>query len=51
MLESIEELPVKVQTLKSELLVNLGKTKILVSGNNLDGLKNCEKDPCGVRQE
>ena len=35
---------------KKGLNVNMGKTKILVSGNNLDVLKISGKDPCGVCQ-
>ena len=51
--ESMEELLVKLKTWKSEmekkgLRVNMGNTKIMVSGINLDFLKKSEKDPCGV---
>ena len=51
--ESMEELLVKVQTWKLEmekkgLCVNMGKTKIMESGINLDVLKKSEKYPCGV---
>lgn len=50
---SMEELLVKVETWKSGmekkgLRVNMGKTKILVSGTNLDLLKKSGKDPCAV---
>ena len=53
--ESMEELLVKMKTWKAEmerkgLLVNMGKTKIMVSGPNLDLLKKSGKDPCGVCQ-
>ena len=53
--ESIEELLVKVQTWKTEmekngLHVNMGKTKIMESGINLDMLKKSGKYPCGVCQ-
>ena len=53
--ESMEELLVKLKTWKAEmerkgLLVNIGKTKIMVSGPNLDLLKKSGKDPCGVFQ-
>ena len=53
--ESMEELPVKVQTWKTEmekkgLRVNMGKTKIRESGINLDMLKKSGKYPCGVCQ-
>ena len=51
--ESMEELLVKVQTWKTEmekkgLGVNMGKTKIMESGINLDVLKKSGKYPCGV---
>ena len=52
--ESIEELPVKLKTWKAEmerkvLSVNIGKTKIVVSGLNLNILKKKKtgKNPCG----
>ena len=50
---SKEELLVKVKTWKTEmekkgLRVNMGKTKIMESGNNLDVLKKSGKYPCGV---
>ena len=50
---SKEELLVKVKTWKTEmekkgLPVNMGKTKILESGINLDVLKKAGKYPCGV---
>ena len=53
--ESMEELLVKVQTWKTEmekkgLCVNMGKTKIMESGINLDVLKKSGKYPCGVCQ-
>ena len=53
--ESIEELLVMMQTWKTEiekkdLRVNMGKTKIMVSGIHLDVLKKSGKDPCGVCQ-
>ena len=53
--ESMEELLVKLKTWKSEmekkgLHVNMGKTKIMASGMNLDLLKKSAKDPCGVCQ-
>ena len=53
--ESMEELLVKVQTWKTEmekkgLHVNMGKTKIMESGINLDVLKKSGKYPCGVCQ-
>ena len=52
---SMEELLVKVQTWKTEmekkgLRVNMGKTKIMESGINLDVLKKSGKYPCGVCQ-
>ena len=50
--ECMEELLVTVQAWKSEMekkglrvTVNIGKTKILVSGNNLDLRKKSRKDP------
>ena len=51
--ESMEELLVKVKTPKTEmekkgLRVNMGKTKIMESGINLDVLKKSGKYPCGV---
>ena len=55
--ESIEELLVKLKTWKTEmekkgLRVNMGKTKIMVSGMNLDRLKKSGKDPAvSVRKE
>ena len=53
--ESMEELLVKVQTWKTEmekkgLRVNMGKTKIIESGINLDMMKKSGKYPCGVCQ-
>ena len=54
--ESKEELLVKLKTWKTEmekkgLRVNMGKTKIMVSGMDLDLLKKSGKDPCGVCQK
>ena len=54
--ESMEELLVKLKTWKTEmekkdLIVNIGKTKIMVSGMDLDLLKKSGKDPCGVCQK
>ena len=55
--ESMEELLVKVQTWKTEmekkgLRVNMGKTKIMESGINLDVLRNLESTPVvSVSQE
>ena len=54
--ESMEELLVKLKTWKTEmekkgLRVNMGKTKIMVSGMDLDLLKKSGKDPCGVCQK
>ena len=51
--ESKEELLVKVKKWKTEmekkgLRVNMGKTKIMQSGINLDVLKKSGKYPCGV---
>ena len=50
--ESMEEFLVKLNTWKTEmeksLKVNMGKTKIMVSGMDLDLLKKSGKDPCGV---
>ena len=53
--KSMEELLRKLKTWKSVmekkgLRVNMGKTKIMVSGMNLDLLKKAGKDPCGVCQ-
>ena len=51
---SIEELLVKLKTLKSErvdLRMNMGKTKIMVGGLDLDLLKRSGKVPCGVCQK
>ena len=36
---------------KTGLRVNMGKTRILVSGLDLDLLKKSGKDPCGVCQK
>ena len=52
----MEELLVKLKTWKTEmekkgLRVNMGKTKIMVSGMDLDLLKKSGKDPCGVCQK
>ena len=52
--ESMEELLVKVKTWKTEMeqkgicRVNMGKTKIMESGINVDVLKKTGKYPCGV---
>ena len=52
----IEELLVKLKTWKSEikkkmgLQVNMGTTKIMAFGLDLDLLKKFGKDPCGVCQ-
>ena len=51
--KSTEELLVKLKTLKTEmekrgLRVNMGKTKIMESGINLDVLKKYGNYPCGV---
>ena len=53
---SIEELLVKLKTWKSEikkmdLQVNMGKSKIMVSGLDFDLLKKFGKAPCGVCQK
>ena len=53
---SMEEFLVKLETWKSEikkmgLQVNMGKTKIIVSGFDLDLLKEFGKDPCSVYQK
>ena len=50
--ESMKELLVKLNTLKSEMekkgpRVNMGKTKTVVSGMNLDLLQKSGNDPCG----
>ena len=54
--QSKEELLVKLKTWKTEmeekgLHVNMGKTKIMESGINLDVLKKSGKHPCGVCQK
>ena len=54
--ESMEELLVKLKTWKTEmekkgLRVNMGKTKIMVSGMDLDLLKKPGKDHCSVCQK
>ena len=54
--DSMEELLVKLKTWTTEmekkgLRVNMGKTKIMVSGMDLDLLKKSGKDPCGVCQK
>ena len=51
----IDELLVKLRTWRSEmekkgLRVNMGKTKLMVSGSNLDVLKKSGKYPCGACQ-
>ena len=53
--QSMDELLVKLRTWRSEmkkkgLRVNMGKTKLMVSGSNLDVLRKCGKYPCGVCQ-
>ena len=53
---SMEELLVKLKTWKSEikkmgLQVNMGKTKIIVTGLDMVLLKKFGKDPCGVCQK
>ena len=53
---SMEELLVKLRTWKSKLKktrlqVNMGKTKIMFFGLDLDLLKKFGKDPCSVRQK
>ena len=53
---SMQELLVKLKTWKSEikkmgLQVNMGKTKIMVTGLDMDLLKKFGKDPCGVCQK
>ena len=54
---SVEELLAKLKTLKSEmakkvdLRMNMGKTKIMVGGLDLDLLKRSGKVPCGVCQK
>ena len=54
--ESKDELLVKLKTWKSEMekegpRVNMGKTKIMVSGMDLDLLKKSRKDSRGVCQK
>ena len=53
--ESMKELLVKLKTWKSQmenkgLWVNMGQTKIMVSGINLDLLKKSGIGPCGICQ-
>ena len=53
---SIEELLVKLKTWKSEIMrmglqVIMGKTKIMISGLDLDIVKKFGKDTCGVCQK
>ena len=53
---SMEELLVKLKTWKSEikemgLQVNMGNTKIIAPGLDLDLLKKFGKDPCSVYQK
>ena len=53
--QSMDELLVKLRTWRSEmekkgLRVNMGKTKLMVSGSNLDVLRKSGKYPCGVCQ-
>ena len=52
---TMEELLVKLKTWKTEmgrkgLRVNMGKTKVLVSGPNPDLVKKSVRNPCGVCQ-
>ena len=52
---SMDELIAKLKTWRSEmekkgLRVNMGETKLMVSGSNLDVLKKSGKYPCGVCQ-
>ena len=54
--QSIDKLLAKLKTWRSEmekrgLRVNIGKTKLMVSGSNLDVLRKSGKYPCGVCQE
>ena len=53
--QSMDELLVKLKTWRSEiekkgLRVNMGKTKLMVSGSNLDVLRKSGKYSCGVCQ-
>ena len=53
--QSMDELLVKLKTWRSEmekkgLRVNMGKTKLIISGSNLDVLRKSGKYPCGVCQ-
>ena len=53
--QSMDELLVKLRTCRSEiekkgLRVNMGKTKLMVPGSNLDVLRKSGKYPCGVSQ-
>ena len=53
--QSMDELLVKLRTWRSEmkkkgLRVNMGKTKLMVSGLNFDVLRKSGKYPCGVCQ-
>ena len=53
--QSMDELLVKLKTWRSEmdkkgLRVNMGKTKLMVSGSNLDALRKSGKYFCGVCQ-
>ena len=53
--QSMDELLMKLRTWRSEmakkeLRVNMDKTKLIVSGSNLDVLRKSEKYPCGVCQ-
>ena len=52
--ESLEELQLKLILWKTNmegkgLRVNMGKTKVLISGPGLDALQKSGKDPCGMR--
>ena len=51
--QSMDEWLVKLRTWRSELekkglKVNMGKTKLMVSGSNVDVLRKSRKYPCGV---
>ena len=51
--QSMDELLVKLRTWRSEkkrLRVSMGKTKLMVSGSNLDVLRKSGKYSCGVCQ-
>ena len=51
--ETLEELTVKLKCWKQQIeskgmRVNMGKTKIMISGRNLNSLRDSGKHPCGV---